>query len=75
MKNSIPFCTCADLSCPFHPTNHDKGCTPCIAKNLSENEIPSCFFRKANADMPRESYGFKDFAKAVSDKENAKRGE
>lgn len=26
-------CTCTDLKCPFHPTNHDKGCTPCINKN------------------------------------------
>ena len=27
-------CTCTDTSCPFNPANHDKGCTPCIAKNL-----------------------------------------
>ena len=28
---SVPFCTCTDLACPCHPSNHDKGCAPCIA--------------------------------------------
>jgi len=36
----VPFCTCVDYECPAHPVNHDKGCTPCIAKNLAEKCIP-----------------------------------
>lgn len=43
MENLSKFCTCRDLKCPFHPTNHSKGCSLCIAKNLKEGEIPSCF--------------------------------
>ena len=46
MENLSKFCTCRDLKCPFHPTNHNKGCSLCIAKNLKEGEIPSCFFNK-----------------------------
>ena len=30
MCNISTFCTCKDSSCPFHPTNHDKGCAPYI---------------------------------------------
>ena len=39
----VSFCTCNDYDCPFNPVNHNEGCTPCIAKNLKEREIPSCF--------------------------------
>ena len=42
---SVAFCTCTDHACPNHPTNHDRGCTPCIAKCLSQHEIPTCFYR------------------------------
>ena len=72
MKNISPFCTCKDLSCPLHPTNHDKGCAPCIAKNLKRNEIPSCFFKKVDPDKKSGTYFFEDFAKAVL---NAEKGE
>ncbi|MGI6118588.1 MAG: DUF6485 family protein [Bilifractor sp.] len=34
MHNLSGFCTCQNLDCPLHPTRHDKGCTPCISKNL-----------------------------------------
>lgn len=44
------FCTCTDKACPLHPTNHDKGCDPCIRKNLKAGEIPSCFFRLVSED-------------------------
>ena len=63
--NSAPFCTCTDRECPLNPVNHDKGCAPCIAKNLKRNEIPSCFFNKVDPDTAREGYLFKDFAEAV----------
>lgn len=29
------FCTCANKACPLHPTQHDKGCSPCIEKKSS----------------------------------------
>ena len=65
MKNESPFCTCTDLTCPLHPTKHDKGCAPCIAKNLKQKEIPSCFFNKVSPNKKEGSYFFEDFAKAV----------
>ena len=65
MNNLSPFCTCTDYNCPVHPTNHNKGCAPCIAKNLKQNEIPSCFFQKLNLEQKPDSYFFEDFAKAV----------
>ena len=62
------FCTCTDLECPLHPSNHDKGCSPCIAKNLKDQEIPSCFFHKDGDDLGNDTYYFEDFAKAVLNK-------
>ena len=62
------FCTCTDLECPLHPSNHDKGCSLCIAKNLKEREIPSCFFNEVGTDKDQETYFFEDFAKAVLNK-------
>ena len=44
MEKLSGFCTCADPACPMHPVNHQKGCSPCVAKCLREREIPSCFF-------------------------------
>ena len=64
MNNPSPFCTCRDLACPFHPTNHDRGCAPCIAKNLKMREIPSCFFHMAEKEHTG-GYTFEDFAKSV----------
>jgi len=66
--NQVPFCTCTDTSCPFHPTNHENGCTPCIAKNLKEGEIPTCFFKKVDPDYRGPGYKVEDFAKLVSEK-------
>lgn len=40
------FCTCKNLDCPLHPSNHDKGCSPCISKILKLREMPECFFQK-----------------------------
>ena len=48
--SSVAFCTCNDRKCPFNPVNHDKGCTPCIAKNLHEHEIPTCLFNAISPD-------------------------
>lgn len=63
--NFAEFCTCGDRKCPFHPTNHDQGCTPCIAKNRKLGEIPSCFFNQLKDTGPRTGYTFEDFALAV----------
>jgi len=62
---TVPFCTCTDTACPCHPTNHDKGCTPCIAKNLREREIPTCFFKAAGGRKPTEGWHFDDFAALI----------
>ncbi|WP_407667763.1 DUF6485 family protein [Orenia marismortui] len=58
------FCNCQDLKCKHHPSNHSKGCDPCIAKNLQANEIPACFFRVVSEDLSTlEAYHFGDFAR------------
>ena len=41
---SSPFCTCGNMACPLHPAKHDRGCAPCIQKNLRLREVPNCFF-------------------------------
>ena len=63
--NSANFCTCITISCPLHPTKHDKGCTPCIQKNLKLKEIPTCFQLLIDPENKREGDTFEDFAKAV----------
>ena len=65
MADLSGFCTCKDLECPFHPTNHDKGCSLCIEKNLRLGEVPSCFFNKVGGTEGKKSFTFKDFAEAV----------
>lgn len=65
MKRMSDFCTCKDIECPFHPTKHDNGCAPCIAKNLKQGEIPSCFFNKIDGAENRTGDTFEDFAKIV----------
>ena len=59
------FCTCTDLECPLHPTKHEKGCAPCIAKNLKSREVPTCFFNLVDAEHKRKDYTFESFAKCV----------
>ena len=61
----VPFCTCGDTECPFNPVNHDQGCTPCIAKNLREREIPTCFFKAAGGKKPTEGWHYEDFAALI----------
>ena len=56
--SEVPFCTCTDHACPCHPVNHDRGCTPCIAKNLRQHEVPSCLFRAVSPDkLPEDADG------------------
>ena len=65
MGNLVKFCSCENLKCPLHPINHEKGCTPCISKNLNLKEIPNCFFNKAEVNEKRLGDSFEDFAKVV----------
>ncbi len=65
MSDSDFRCGCEDTACPYHPSNHDNGCTPCIEKNLRLGEIPSCFFRKAGLPRFMDSYTIEAFARAV----------
>ena len=53
MKDPKDFCTCTDFRCPNHPRNHDRGCGPCIEKNLKQKEIPTCFFRAIDCEKCR----------------------
>ena len=71
-NKGVPFCTCPDTKCPNHPSNHDRGCTPCIAKNLAQMEIPGCLFRKAGGVKPTPDWHFEDFA-ALIDSINAEK--
>ena len=61
-KGKLSFCTCEDTNCPLHPSNHDKGCNLCIAKNLKKGEIPTCFFKKINFDISQiKNFPIEDF--------------
>lgn len=62
-------CTCKDTKCPLHPDNHDKGCTPCISKNLKLGEIPNCFFNLvAEEGEEIEAYSIEGFTRMVMKK-------
>lgn len=64
------FCTCKDTACPLHPSNHDRGCTPCIRKNLQQHEIPSCFFNLIDPSVVADGKTkFSDFAHLVLQRE------
>ena len=65
MKDPREFCTCTDTKCPFHPTNHDQGCSLCIQKNLKLKEIPSCFFHDIDCEKPTTEWHYQDFAALV----------
>ncbi len=70
MEKLSGFCTCADPACPMHPVNHQKGCSPCVAKCLREREIPSCFFNLLGLEEKPQGYTFEDFAEMVLGKAN-----
>lgn len=64
-KSSNNICTCNNLACALHPSNHDKGCTPCIMKNLQTREMPSCFFNILENAENRDNDSLECFAKLV----------
>ena len=65
MENLSKFCTCNNMDCPLHPSKHDKGCAPCIEKNLNLKELPNCFFNKIDNSNNRNGDTFIDFSKIV----------
>lgn len=69
MANLSPFCTCQDLECPLHPANHDRGCSPCIQKNLRMREAPSCMFNLVDGGEGGHGYTIEAFARLVLGKE------
>lgn len=68
VRNEVAFCTCNDLECPNHPSNHNMGCTRCIAKNLALGEIPTCFFKKVDLNYSGPGYFMQDFANLMMQK-------
>lgn len=71
MSNLSPFCTCENLKCPLHPANHDKGCAPCIQKNLKTRELPNCYFNLLENAGSRTSDGFEAFCELVQAEKKA----
>lgn len=65
MIKDVSFCTCTDTACPMHPSNHNDGCTRCVAKNLARGEIPSCFFKKTGKPKKGDGWHFEDFVKTM----------
>lgn len=65
MSNLSKFCTYSNLACPLHPSKHEKGCAPCISKNLQLREIPNCFFDQLHHSEERDGDTFEDFAHLV----------
>lgn len=64
-------CTCTKAKCPLHPFNHDKGCTPCIGKNLKLREVPNCFFQLVTDDIDSiKDSSLKGFAAEVLDQKS-----
>ena len=64
----VKFCTCDDHSCPHNPCNHERGCTPCIAKNLREHEIPTCLFNAISPnriETDKDEWSWQAFARHV----------
>lgn len=51
------FCTCPVTQCPRHPSNHDKGCDPCIKDNILKKKMPACMFVAVSDDVS----GVRDF--------------
>lgn len=65
MDNLSGFCTCSNFDCPLHPTKHNKGCAPCVQKNLKLKEVPNCFFSLIEGSESRSGDSFENFATFV----------
>ena len=64
------FCTCEQIECQKHPNNHDKGCDPCIQKNLELGEIPACFWFNISSVIGKTDYSVENFTKFYLDHKN-----
>ena len=71
------FCTCHVTACPHHPSNHDRGCDPCIKSNLEKSKMPSCMFLAVSEDLSAvKDYsikGFVDFYLKVNSSDNTEK--
>lgn len=63
--DAMRICACTDTACAAHPSNHDDGCTRCIAKNQAQREVPSCLFKLVGRSERCEGWHFEDFALSV----------
>jgi len=62
----LEFCTCTASDCPAHPRKHNNECAPCIEKNLTNHEIPHCFWQKiGEIENAKSAYTFYKFAEKV----------
>ena len=66
MSSSAPFCTCDNYNCSLHPVNHDKGCNPCMEKNLRVGHVPNCMIYAVSKEKKPAGYTFEDFADFVN---------
>ncbi|MCL2065441.1 MAG: DUF6485 family protein [Candidatus Cloacimonetes bacterium] len=64
------FCSCKQVECEKHPNNHDKGCDPCILKNLELGEIPTCFWINITNVIGKTDYSVENFTKFYLDHKN-----
>ena len=65
------FCSCTDTKCQMHPTNHNKGCDPCIIDNLERKKMPACFFIAVSDDVSGVTdYSMKGFVDFFLKKQN-----
>ncbi|MBS5737543.1 MAG: hypothetical protein KHW62_05980 [Clostridiales bacterium] len=69
MNNISKFCSCKNINCKLHPLNHNKGCSPCISKNLRTKELPNCFFNLVKNSETRKDDSFKSFSKLLQEEE------
>ena len=66
------FCTCKNVKCSLHPSSHDKGCSPCISKNLKLRELPRCYFNLLGENGSEvEDCSLESFARIVLDNKKA----
>lgn len=73
MEHLSEFCTCKRTKCPLHPVNHNKGCAPCIQKNLKTKQMPSCFFNLLDSGEKRGGDSFEEFANIVLNQQEEER--
>lgn len=71
MNEPRHFCTCPVTQCPRNPSNHSKGCDPCILDNLQKRKMPACFYSVVNEDVSGVTdYSIEGFVKFFLENQN-----